>query len=534
MLLTVSHIDKRYGDKNVLNDVSFSLEDGHRVAVVGQNGAGKSTLLKIIAGLEEADSGRVVLAKDRTLGYLPQEPNDEEETLFNYIQSSPRGPFPKHIVYTMFSGLAIPTEAGELSFAQVSGGQKTKALLIRLLLERPHIALFDEPTNNLDIPSLVWLEEYMKQGSQAALIVSHDPYFLKSVTDRLVEIDPLTKKVQMSGGSYLDYLERKEKDFERAKKKYKEALQERERLMKAYTDQNRSTALAGRDEQPKENEEKQGAHARKERAGQKAQGAARQLRRRAWEVDIPDKPIEPENFVIHIKARPAKENGEIKLEEVVFGYPGNPLFAPLSTTIPFGVRICVLGENGSGKSTFLRTLSGQQVPISGEIAVGSGLIFGDLMQHHEQLRGTDTVREFFEKQTRMRGEGVYHTLKRYSIEPAYIDKPATLLSPGARARVLFSVFEQNGVNALVLDEPTNHLDIDAISALVETLKTYEGTVVLATHNRWFLEKIIINIFYRIRRSEMVRVDDFSAFLEEAKKESTPIARRLYQQLHTHR
>lgn len=530
MLLVISNISKRYGEKDVLTNFSFSLEQGHRVALVGQNGVGKSTLLKILAGLETADTGEIVLAKDRTLGYLPQETPDENQPLLEYIQASPKAPFPKHIMYTIFDGLNVPSEIHHKTFGQISGGQKTKVLLTRFLLEKPDIALFDEPTNNLDIPSLVWLEEYIKQSNQAMIVVSHDPYFLKSVTDRLVEIDALTKKITTSRGSYIDYLEKKGKDLKTAQKRHKEALRERERLMKTYSDSTRTKALIDRDEQPEKNEEKMGADARKQRGGEKTQKAMKQLKQRAFTIDIPNKPLETENFTIRIKARPAKENGEIKFGDMVCGYPKGLILDAFSIVIPFGTRICMLGENGSGKSTFLRTLTSQQQPLSGTINIGTDLVCGDLMQHHEQMDAKDTAKLFFETHTRLHGEQVYNKLKQYGIEAQYADKPIEVLSPGARARVLFAIFEQRGVNTLVLDEPTNHLDIDATNALIEMLKTYEGTVILTTHNRWFLEQVTIDMFYCIQQKRIIKIDDFALFVEQAKKASSRITQRLRQHI----
>ena len=530
MVLTVSDIFKRYADKDVLRGVSFTLEQEHKIALVGQNGSGKSTLLKIIAGLENADSGEVLFNGTNSFGYLPQEEPDSHQVLFDYIQASEKAPFESHIIFTMMDGLGVHQKELEKPFCEVSGGQRSKVLLARLLLEKPDVLLLDEPTNNLDIPSLVWLEAYLKNYSKGLIVVSHDPYFLKETTNRLLEIDFETGQAVQSRGSYLDYLERREKDFETAMKKYKEAIAERDRLFGSYKERQKNTQSVVSDEKEKERRDgdKMGRTARTQRAGMKMDKVSKQLKVRALNMDIPEKPIEAEVLDIAIHSLDGSEDGDIAFDNCVMGYKDSISLSPFSAVFSFGSRVCILGENGSGKSTFLHTLTGNNVPLSGTVAIGQKLVFGDLTQHHEMLFQYETVRDFYTAQTRVRGEHIYNTLKKYGIDSLYVDSSPSVLSPGARARVLFSTFEQNKVNVLVLDEPTNHLDMEIVSSLVRVLSSYTGTVVLTTHNRWFLEKISIDRFYNIEGGELKKVDDFSEFVSSSQKDAKKVFNRLRQ------
>ena len=520
MLLSVKSLEKQYGAETVFSNISFTLDEGHKVALVGRNGAGKSTLMKIIAGETEPDSGTVTLTGDRTVAYLPQEvKQDDTRTGIEYVQDGTD--LRPHQFFPVFEGLGISQETAKQKLIEMSGGQQTKILLTRFLLKPSDMLLLDEPTNNLDIPSLLWLESFLASSKKAMILISHDLIFLNTVANRVFELKNGSLTVER--GTYSDYIERKKKEFARQMKEYNLYQEEVRRLRKAVT------TAKGKGEEIDATEasdsDKMATDWQKDRASSK-QRSARVLERRIKKLEVVEKPFEEDPFTLDLEAQNTDGDAEINAEDLIAGHTADTTAGPISFTLKMGERLCLMGMNGEGKSTLLKTIAGVLPPIDGSVHVSEGIFFGDLMQQHERADRNETVIDFFIQQTDSTTEKALHTLKRSGFTEQMIQQKIAGISSGMRARLLFAVFIVLGVNALILDEPTNHLDIEAVAALKEMLKRYNGIVLLVSHNRWFLEDLDITAYYAIENGKIERIADFDRYIAAVHKRAEKMTARL--------
>ena len=520
MLLSVNSIEKRYDAETVFQNISFTLDEGHRVALVGRNGAGKSTVMKIIAGRKEPDTGSVVLTNGRRAAYLPQDiEHDETRTGIEYIQDGTD--LRPHQFFPVLEGLGVSQKVAEQKLTEMSGGQQTKMLLTRFLLEPSDILLLDEPTNNLDMPSLLWLEAFLASSKKAMLIISHDLVFLNNVANRVFELKD--GKLTVERGTYGDYLERKKKEFARQMKEYAMHLQKVRQLEQAKT--TLRTKGERIDTTTASDNDKIAAGAVRDRASA-GQRQVKSIEKRIKQLGTVEKPFEEEPFTLSIHARKTESDVEITADDMVAGYTDKTLVGPVSFTLKFGDRMCVMGMNGSGKSTVLKTITGAHQPVSGTVNVTEGVLFGDLMQQHERADRNERAADFFMRQTGGDHQKAMHMLKQAGFTEQMIQQRISGLSSGMRARLLFAVFTVLGVNVLILDEPTNHLDMEAVAALKELLKGYTGTVLLVSHNRWFLEELEIGAYYSIADGEMSRIRDFDKYIADIRDRAEQMVRRM--------
>ncbi len=516
MLIEVKNLTKEFDKEKIFSNVFFSIEDGYKVAFVGENGAGKSTILKIIAGLETPTTGSVVFAKNRKAGYLPQEITEDEDLfVLDYIKKGLSESVKDHIIFKVLSGLNFAKEALLNKVSNLSGGQQTKVLLTQLLLGDADVLLLDEPTNNLDIPSILWLEKYLKNTKKAVMIVSHDVYFLNNITDRFFNLNKTEKKFVCNRGSYTEYIKQQTKEYEknlkeyqREERKYVEVKNQIEKIKQQTEEVKKNYKHSDNDKMSKGFHKDQSSNSMKH---------LRELEKRMEVLRKTTKPFEDKLFKIDIHPKNT-DNSDIELENVECGI-ADFLLEPVNITIPFGTRICITGKNGSGKSTLLKTLTGMMKPISGSIKISPGVCFGDLMQKHERAIRDKNVYDLFSDETKIAGEKIYHIISKYKLPEEIIDKKLADLSCGTRARILFAIFDVLGVNILILDEPTNHLDTEAVDALIELLKTYKGTVILVSHNRWFLEKINVDKYYKTEDKTFKKIDDFQEYIKESDKKA---------------
>ena len=510
MLLQVNKIGKQFANESLFNGVSFTLDEGHKVALVGKNGVGKSTLMKILAGVESPDTGSVLLSSGRSISYVPQEVDgDDSRTGVEYIQDGLD--IKEHQFLPVLNGLGVPQEIAKQKLTSMSGGQQTKILLTRLLLTPADIFLFDEPTNNLDIPSLLWLEKYLVSLKKAMIVVSHDLVFLDTVTNRVFELKD--ENLTIERGKYSHYLERKQKEFDRQMKEHKihkEEISRIERNIDAL--QQKGTKIINTIAPDKDKL----AAGRKKDDAQKAQGKVKTLKKRLDIMKKAEKPFEEEVISLNIKACNTDSDIEIDLDDVVAGYTDGVKVGPLSLHLGLGDRICLMGENGSGKSTLLKTIVGTMDPLDGNVKRTECIVIGDFMQHHQQVRGTMTAREYFISNVSSDNERAMHTLKRTGFTDENINQQVSNLSSGMRARLQFAIFMALGVNVLILDEPTNHLDIETVNALTEMLKTYDGIVLLVSHNRWFLKKLDIQRYYNVEDGGVEHIKEFDKYVQREK------------------
>lgn len=519
MLLSVQSIEKRYGAESLFSHLSFTIDEGHKVALVGKNGVGKSTIMKIIAGLESADSGDFFLSNNKKLSYLPQEvKSNDTRTGVEYIQDGID--LLAHQFVPVLEGLGLSEKVANQKLLDMSGGQQTKVLLTRFLLEPADILVLDEPTNNLDIPSLLWLETFLTASKKAMIIISHDLVFLDTVVNRVFELKD--GKLNIERGTYSDYIDRKKKDFAKQKREYKaymEKVAQLEGNIKSI--QSKSESI---DEFEAPDSDKQGASYVQDRASS-SQGRVSTIKNRIGRLDKVDKPFEEDPFELEIEPS-SLEGANIRAENLVAGHKEGLKVGPISFEFNPGDRICLMGMNGVGKSTLLQTIVGNIKAIEGEIIIGDGVLFGDLLQQHERADRTMKAVDFFINQTKSNTEKAIHLLKRSGFSEENLKQSIGGLSSGMRARLLFAVFVALGTNVLVLDEPTNHLDIEGVIALKDLLSRYKGAVILVSHNRWFLEDLEIGTFYNIENGKLERIKDFDLYIKSAHSRANDMIKKI--------
>lgn len=539
MELQARHIHKRYGAITVLEDVSFSLEKGQKVGLIGNNGTGKTTLLKILARVVEPDSGEVTIRKGSVVGYMPQDTSlVSDETIRDYLrrvsgiealeerlEKSPEvlaeyerrdGYAFDHRMDVTLAGFGLHEVSSGRRIDSLSSGQKSKMLMASVLLSDPDVLLLDEPTNNLDLPALLWLEDFLMHSEAACIIVSHDRFFLDRVVRKIFEIDWHTLTLNITSGRYSDYLVRKEKERARQWAEH-EAQQEEIKRLTEQARERKAKAIQGSRFMGSDNDKFRRGFKR-DRAS-KSGKAAKAIEKRIEQMEIVEKPIERDAFRIHL--RPTKTEGarDIVLKEVVAGYAdGGFRIGPFSLTIPYGSRIAILGLNGSGKSTLLKTISGEIKPLGGEIVIGSTLVIGNLMQEHDDLPRQESLKDFLTRRAGITVQDVYALAVKFGFNAAEIDKEIAALSPGGRARLLFALFSVLSANVLFLDEPTNHLDLEALEALEEAVAHYEGMIVLVSHDRYFLEKFHAADTYVLSNGKLVRQQSFGVYMANIEQE----------------
>lgn len=527
MLLSVQSLEKQYGSHTVFTDLSFTIDEGHKIALVGKNGAGKSTLMRILAGEESPDGGSFVVTKGRTLAYAPQEVSsgDVEKTGTQYLQE--KAGVREYQYLPILDGLGVPQDSVAQPISSMSGGQQSKLLLTAFLLSPADILLMDEPTNNLDIPSLIWLETFLAASKKAMVIISHDLVFLDTVTNRVFELRD--GGLSCERGTYSDYLDRKKKEHERQMRQY-QAFQEK--VQKLERDRDELKQKGERiDAVQVSDRDKFASGVNRDRASggqQRVRSIEREIRR----LGSVKKPYEEGTFTMRIQPRHTEGACEIMLEDVVAGYRDDGVHVgPVSMTLQQGERLCVMGANGSGKSTLLKTITGMVEPLRGQVMLGDGVQVGDLMQQHDRVDQKQDPISFFMDQTSSTQERAIHALKRSGFSERMFEQPIAGISPGMRARLLFAVFADLGVNTLILDEPTNHLDTEAVYALRDMLRDYPGIVLLVSHNRWFLNQVRSDRYYHISDSTLHKIADFDAYIKEAADRAKKMTARLKRMVH---
>lgn len=558
-MIKVQKLQKNYGTLSVLSDISFSLEQGQKVALVGNNGTGKTTLLKIVAGLEEFDGGKVEIARNACIGYLPQDTSlTESKSIMDYLRDvSGIGILEKeiedlstklsdskkakrydeaqreyehlggysfvHKTEVILSGFGLENVELNRSLSSLSSGQKSKVVLAGILLKGVDVLLLDEPTNNLDLPALIWLEDFLKKSDAACIIVSHDRRFLDRVVRKIFELDWHTHTLTITGGTYSDYLEMVAKRIASQKEAYRLQQEEIERLGDRA---NEKKAAAARGAKWSGSDNDKFLKGFKRDRASKSSNAAKVLEKRIERMEKVEKPKERKFFEIPLEAVAESGTLDIRLSDVVTGYPGIFQIGPLSLEVSYGSRVGIMGLNGSGKSTLLKTITGEMKPLEGKVEIGSGIKIGNMMQEHETLPRESTLLEFLSEKADLTSQDSYHKLSKFGFDERQVKLPISKLSPGGRARLLLALFSAQSVNVLVLDEPTNHLDLEALAALEETLKTYRGTVLLVSHDRYFLEKASLDATYVLSDGVLTRIPDYKIYVKSAEEKAKKLIKLL--------
>ncbi|MCX6055682.1 MAG: ABC-F family ATP-binding cassette domain-containing protein [Chloroflexi bacterium] len=509
-LLSASDLSKSFGALDIFSALTFSIPHKSRIGLVGPNGVGKSTLLRILIGEEEASSGRVNRARGSVIGYLPQEAvlrsdrtlRAEILTVFQPLldlqnelhqlesQMTTVGPAEDLLLqygslqsnfdhlggYTYetqlrmtLTGLGFNRQDENRPVSQLSGGQRTRAMLAKLLLSKPDLLLLDEPTNHLDISAVEWLENYLKDWPGAVLIVSHDRYFLDQVVNHVWEMTPALEEYR---GNYSAYMLQRQERYER-------------RLAEYQTQQ--------------EFIEKEEEYIRRNIAGQntrQAQGRRKRLERMVEEARLTP-PIQKRSLHLHLKTTDRSGDLVLRTRSLSVGYAdeGKPLFQVPDLTLVRNEVAAIIGPNGAGKTTFLKTVLETIPPFSGVTLLGSNLKIGYFAQAHEGLHSKWTlIEEIQGVMPKMLPSDVRDYLAKFLFTGDDVFKTVNLLSGGERGRLALACLALEGANLLLLDEPTNHLDLPSQEILQSVLASFRGTILLVSHDRYLIDALSTQIW----------------------------------------
>ena len=512
IILSLQGIRKSFGTNEVLKEVSLTLQDGERMGLVGVNGSGKSTLMKIIAGQETQDGGTVSLQKGLKIGYLAQqgELTGEEtvrrtlESVFDPIvrleeemreterQMAEHGGDPavlarlgsrydaltrafedgngygwRSTVQGVLSGLDLRDQQ-EMKTSLLSGGERTRLCLGRMLLSNPDLLLLDEPTNHLDLRSITWLEEYLQNYRGAVLVISHDRYFMDHVCGRMAEL--LMGTVECYSGNYSAYLEKRTQVYEirmKAWKMQQKEIARQEAIIAMYRRFNREKSIK----------------------------LAESREKRLMKIERLEKPQEEEEIHFRFDTRRRTGDDVLIAEGLGKAYGDRVLFRDLKLHVRAGDRIALIGDNGTGKTTLFRCLIGQERPGAGTLRWGTGVDLGYYDQHQAGLDEKKSVLdEVWDKFPRLEQDEVRGALGRFLFSGDDVFMPVSTLSGGEKGRVALTELMLRKDNVLLLDEPTNHLDMDSREVLEDALQEFPGTIISISHDRYFINRFAEKIW----------------------------------------
>jgi len=531
-IVTANELTKSYGAQDVFWDVSLRIARGDKIALVGRNGTGKTTLLRIIAGLETPTAGRVYRARSLRIGYLPQEAElpsqrtlyDEMLTVFADLQAQQAelrrleqqmadparheealerygevlhafelagGYRYESEIRMVLAGLGFPEEEQHQPLSILSGGQKTRALLAKLLLSQPDLLLLDEPTNHLDLAATQWLEEYLANWQGSLVVVAHDRYFLDKVVGRVWEL--AFGRLEDYPGNYSRYSALRAERMERRLAEYEaqqKHIEKTEDFIRRYMASQRT---------------------------REAQGRQKKLDR----LPRLERPREAKK--IHLSIQTDLRGGDLALvtEGLALGYqPGEALFTCPDLCLRRGQRAALLGPNGSGKTTFLKTIIGQVSPLAGMTRIGQNVRFGYLAQGHEGLDQENTILDEILAVRNLPLEKARGFLGRFLFSGDDVFKLVGDLSGGERSRVALAKLTLEGANLLLLDEPTIHLDIASQEILEEVLADFDGTILLVSHDRYLINALATQVWV-IEDGELRVYDgNYSDYEEQRRTEET--------------
>ena len=533
MILSCQNVSKAFGTEEILKKVSFHIEENEKAAIVGINGAGKSTLLKILIGELSADEGEVTIAKNTSIGYLAQyqevaadctiyeevlraksdiiEMEDqirsfeeqmkhtsgsELETLMEHYHTflqefeAKGGYYYKSEVSGILRGLGFSEDMFDRKLGELSGGQKTRVSLARLLVRKPDILLLDEPTNHLDLSSITWLEEFLKGYKGAVILVSHDRYFLDRIVTKVVEI--FLHQAHEYAGNYSQYSKKK--------------AQIREAQMKQYLNQQREIA----------HQEEVIAKLKsfnREKSVKRAESREKALEK----IEFLEKPVE-EQADMHITLEPNITSGKdvLSVEGLTKAFPGNELFSGIDLEIKRGERVALIGDNGTGKTTMLKIITGKLAADAGAIRLGANVHIGYYDQEQQLLSEEKTLfEEIQDTYPSLNNTKVRSVLAAFLFTgEETVTKRVADLSGGERGRLSLAKLMLSEANFLILDEPTNHLDMVSKEILEQALNQYTGTVFFVSHDRYFINQTATRILDLTGKTIVNYIGNYDYYLEK--------------------
>ena len=534
MILSCQNISKAFHEQPVLSGVSFHIEDQEKAAIVGINGAGKTTLLRIIIGEQTPDEGIVTFAKDKTFGYLAQNQTvDSEKTIYDELLSVKadiiamedkiremelsmkalsgreldllmesytrlthsfelaNGYSYKSEIVGVLKGLGFTEEEFDKKISTLSGGQKTRVALGRLLLVNPDLIILDEPTNHLDLNSITWLETYLLNYKGAVLIVSHDRYFLDRIAGKIIELDQ-TKATSFTG-NYSDYAVKKEQLRTAALNAYLKQQQEihhQEAVIEKLKSFNREKSI------------------------KRAESREKMLNK----IEVLEKPTQARTD-IHMTLIPRITSGNdvLHIDGLEKSFGSQMLFSGLEMDIKRGEHVAIIGDNGTGKTTILKIINGLLDADSGSITLGTNVHIGYYDQEHHVLHPDKTLfEEISDAYPYLNNTEIRNTLAAFLFTGDDVFKRIEHLSGGERGRVSLAKLMLSESNFLILDEPTNHLDIASKEILEDALNAYEGTLLYVSHDRYFINRTASRILDLTNRQLLGYLGNYDYYLEKKK------------------
>lgn len=536
MILSCNHISKSYGVETILNDCSFFINDNEKAAIVGNNGAGKSTIMKIIMGELSPDDGNVIIGKDKTIGYLAQYQDlgsdttiyeevksvkqnliDMEQKLLEYEKEMAKvsgdelsklietytnlehrfqllnGYSYKSEIEGVIKGLGFTEDDFNKSVGNLSGGQKTRVALCKLLLEKPDIIMLDEPTNHLDLNSIKWLETYLLNYNGAVLIIAHDRYFLDKIVSKVIEIE--NHKAHVYSGNYSDFAVKKQ--------------ELRVATMNAYLKQ-QSEIKHQEEVIAKLRSYKQ------EKFYKRAESREKQLEK----MDLIEKPEElKNNMTIKLEPDIVSGNDVLSVENLEKSY-NTLLFKNISFEIKRGEHVAIIGDNGTGKTTILKIINGLVDADSGMIKLGTNVHIGYYDQEQHNLTDENTLfEEIANSYPNMTNTKIRNTLAAFMFTGEDVFKRVSDLSGGEKGRLSLAKLMLSEANLIILDEPTNHLDMASKEILENAINNYTGTVLYVSHDRYFINQTASRIL-ELTNTKLINYLGNYDYYEEKKEELT--------------
>ena len=536
ILLQTSKLNKTFAGTPILENVQFEIKRGERIAVVGRNGAGKSTLLKILADEISYDSGEIHKPQETTIGYFAQSSHiHSNETIYNEMlsvfsetvaikqqleglslemaESDPHSPAYSKLInayqnlnhrFESLSGYTYEAEInsilnqfnfGDIGFQQnisdLSGGQKTRLALAKLLLQKPAVLILDEPTNHLDIDTIQWLEGYLKKYSGSIIIVSHDRYFLDQIANIVYDIE--FHKVTKYKGNYSDFIDQKAVAFASMMKQYEKQQKEISK-MEDFISRNIVRASTTKRAQSR-----------------------RKLLDKMERIDVPQLNDKSMGLTFEISRRSG--NDVLAVDGLVAGYAHTPVTPPLNLSIGRLERVALIGPNGIGKSTILKSIVNRIDPLAGTVRFGNSLDVGYFDQEQAELTSTGTVlNEIWNDFPTMQERDIRTLLGNFLFSGDDVFKTVNQLSGGEKVRLSLAKLMMQKNNFLLLDEPTNHLDIDAKEMLELALENYEGTVFFISHDRYFIDKIATRVLELTETGLKAYLGNYSDYVEKKEQQ----------------